>query len=83
MTLKEIDKYIYIKTPLNKVFFNPEDVPDEFLLEWYKDSYDYIRIHTDKELKEFMKLNAEQIMEWLEEAAAFTWELKKSQASQR
>jgi len=77
MDVKELYKYAYVKRPLNEIYSDPSSVPEEFLMEWFKDSYDYKRLHSDEELKEFMELTPEQIMTWLEEAAIFVWEAKK------
>lgn len=76
--MEEIHRYIYIKKPLNEFFSDAKNIPDEFLLEWYKDTFDYMRIHSDEELREFMELTPGQVLKWLDEAARFTWEIKKS-----
>ena len=47
-------------------------------MDWYKDSYDYQRIHSDEELKESLRLTPEQILEWLEGVMVFVWETKKN-----
>jgi hypothetical protein len=47
------------------------------LLEWYKDTFDYQRIHSDEEIKEFISIKPEDILEWLEGATRLTWEAKK------
>ena len=47
-------------------------------MDWYKDTYDYQRTHSDEELKEFLKLTPEQILEWLEGVMVFVWETKKN-----
>ena len=80
MDIKELYKYAYLKRPLNEIYKDSSSVPQEFLMDWYKDSYDYQRLHTDEELKEFLKLTPEQILEWLEEAMIFVWEAKKQEA---
>lgn len=77
MDIKELYKYAYIKRPLNEIYKDASSVPQEFLMDWYKDSYDYQRLHTPEELKEFLKLTPEQILEWLEEAMILVWETKK------
>jgi hypothetical protein len=77
MDVKELYKYAYVKRPLNEIYSDPLSVPEEFLMEWFKDKYDYQRLHSDEELKEFMDLTPEQIMTWLEKAAIFVWEAKK------
>lgn len=74
---EELYKYAYIKKPLNEIYKDPSSVPQEFIMDWYKDSYDYQRIHSDEELKEFLGLTPEQIFEWLEGAMIFVWETKK------
>ena len=77
MDLEQLYKYAYLKRPLNEIYADPSSVPEEFLMEWFKDKYDYQRLHSDEELKEFMELTPEQIMAWLEEAAIFVWEAKR------
>jgi len=73
---EELYKYAYIKKPLNEIYKDSSSVPQEFIMDWYKDSYDYQRIHSDEELKEFLRLTPEQIFEWLEGAMIFVWEAK-------
>jgi hypothetical protein len=75
--VKELYTYAYLKRPLNEIYSDPSSVPEEFLMEWFKDNYDYQRLHSDEEIKEFLELTPEQIMTWLEEAAIFVWEAKK------
>lgn len=82
MDIKELYKYAYLKRPLNEIYKDSSSVPQEFIMDWYKDSYDYQRLHTDEELKEFLKLTPEQILEWLEEAMIFVWEAKKQETAQ-
>jgi hypothetical protein len=77
MDLNDVYKYAYIKKPLNEHFQSPADVPFEFLLEWFKDTFDYQRIHSEEEMREFIKLNPEDILRWLEDAVRLTWESKK------
>jgi hypothetical protein len=48
------------------------------LLEWFKDTFDYQRIHSEEEIKDFISLKPEDILGWLEEAARLTLEAKKS-----
>jgi hypothetical protein len=79
MDIEELYKYAYIKRPLNHIYPELSSVPQEFIMEWFKDTYDYQRIHSDEELKEFLLLTPAQIMKWLEEAIVFTWEIKKQQ----
>jgi hypothetical protein len=75
--VKELYTYAYLKRPLNEIYSDPSSVPEEFLMEWFKDNYDYQRLHSDEEIKEFLELTPEQIMTWLEEAAIFVWEAKR------
>ena len=77
MDVKELYTYAYLKRPLNEIYSDPSSVPEEFLMEWFKDNYDYQRLHSDEEIKEFLELTPEQIMTWLEEAAIFVWEAKR------
>lgn len=77
MDMRELYKYAYIKRPLNEVYTDPSLVPEEFFMDWLKDAYDYQRLHSDEELKEFLVLTPEQVLNWLEEAVIFMWEAKK------
>ncbi|HAG50137.1 MAG: hypothetical protein A2X87_08315 [Deltaproteobacteria bacterium GWC2_42_51] len=81
MTIDELYQYAYIKQPLHEIYPTPSSVPQEFIIEWLKDKYDYERMHSDEELKEFLKLTPEQILNWLEEAAVFIWEAKRQTLS--
>jgi len=76
--IKELYQYAYIKRPLNEIYNDPSDVPQEFIIDWLKDSYDYQRLHSDEELKEFLTLTPDQILQWLEEAMIFIWKIKGS-----
>jgi hypothetical protein len=78
MDLEELYKYAYVKKPLNEVYRSPSEVPFEFLMEWFKDTFDYQRIHSEDEIKDFINLKPEDILNWLEDAARLTWEAKKS-----
>jgi hypothetical protein len=78
MDIKELYKYAYLKKPLNEQFQSPAEVPFEFLLEWFKDTFDYQRIHSEEEIKDFISLKPEDILNWLEEAARLTLEAKKN-----
>ena len=77
MDVSELYKYAYIKKPLNEIYSDPSLVPEEFLLEWVKDTFDYQRPHSKEELNEFFKLTPEQVLTWLEEAVVFAWEAKR------
>ncbi len=77
MDVDELYKYAYVKRPLNEIYHDPSSVPEEFIIDWLKDAYDYQRIHSDEELQESLTLTPEQILQWLEEAAVFTWEAKR------
>ena len=77
MEVGELYTYAYLKRPLNEIYSDPSSVPEEFLMEWFKDKYDYQRLHSDEELLEFLEMTPEQIMTWLEEAAIFAWEAKR------
>lgn len=75
--MRELYKYAYVKGPLNEIYPDSSSVPEEFLMDWLKDAYDYQRLHSDEELMEFLRLTPEQILTWLEEAAIFMWEAKR------
>lgn len=78
MKLKELYCFAYIKKPLNELYPELSTVPNEFIIEWFKDTFDYQRIHSDEELARFLSLTPSQILQWLEEAAEFTWKTKKA-----
>ncbi|MCC6542998.1 MAG: hypothetical protein IT392_00660 [Nitrospirae bacterium] len=46
-------------------------------MDWYENTYDCQRIHSDEELKELLRFTLEQILEWLEGVMIFVWEAKK------
>ncbi len=77
MDMRELYRYAYIKRPLNEIYPDLSSVPEEFLMDWLKDTYDYQRLHSDEELKEFFALTPEQILTWLQEATMFVWEAKR------
>jgi hypothetical protein len=52
---------------------SPAKLPVDFLLEWYKDTFDAQRTHTDEELIEMSRLPPASRLAWIEEMAAFTW----------
>jgi len=76
MELNELYAYAYIKEPLHEKFDDPTQVPPDFLMEWFKDAFDYKRIHDAEEIEEFLTLTPEDIFVWIEEAARFCWEAK-------
>ena len=78
MDIKELYKYAYLKKPLNEQFQSPAEVPFEFLMEWFKDTFDYQRIHSEEEIKDFINLKPEDILYWLEDAVRLTWKVKRS-----
>ena len=78
MDIKEFYRYAYIKRPLNEIYPERSAVPEEFYMDWLKDTYDYQRLHSDEELKEFISLTPEQVLNWLEEATVFMWEAGKT-----
>jgi hypothetical protein len=77
MDMRELYRYAYIKRPLNEIYSDRSLVPENFLMDWLKDTYDYQRLHSDEELKEYFTLTPEQILTWLEEAVIFVWEAKR------
>ena len=76
MDLDKLYAYAYVKEPLHEHFEDPSQVPPDFLMEWYKDAFDYVRIHDDDEIEELMSLKPEDIFIWLEGTARFCWEAK-------
>jgi len=74
----EEHKYAYVKEPFNEVYKDPSMVPDEFILEWYKDAYDYQRPHLEEELTEVVCLTPEQMLNWLQEAVEFVRKASKN-----
>jgi len=51
MKVSELYEYAYLKQSLTEVYDSPDKVPEEFLLDWYKDAFDYERMHSDEEVK--------------------------------
>jgi len=77
MDLKELYKYAYLKKPLNETYHSLSEVPFEFLMEWFKDTFDFQRIHSEEEINNFISLKPKDILDWLEDAARLTWDAKK------
>ena len=77
MELQELYRYLYAKEPLGKIFPDAKSVPPEYLMDWLKDTTDYVRLHSDEEIERFRTLPAEEILSWLEEASEFVWETHK------
>lgn len=77
MNIEELYRYAYVKRPLQEVYPNISDVPPEFLLEWFKDAFDRQRAHSEEEIIGGGSATPAAILDWLEEAAALTWEAKK------
>ena len=67
-----------IKGPLYEYFDGASQVPSDFLMEWFKDAFDYQRIHDAEEIDEFLSLQPEEIFVCLEESARLCWEMKKA-----
>ncbi len=78
MEIEEFYRHAYLKESLNEKFQSPAEVPLEFLLEWFKDTYDYQRIHSEEEIKDSINLKPEDILNWLEDAVRLTREVKKT-----
>lgn len=76
MDIEELYRYAYVKRPLHEVFADPSEVPPEFLLEWFKDSFDRERVHSEAEIMDGLSATPSAILEWLEEGAALMWEAK-------
>ena len=83
MDAEELYRYAYRKRPLPEVYPDPAEVPPEFLLEWFKDAFDHERVHAEDELMDGLSATPAAILEWLEEAAALTWETKKASLDRR
>lgn len=77
MTVNELYKYAYVKRPLAELYKDISSVPEEFIIEWLKETHDYIRLHSDDELREFLTLSPEDVLNWLDEAVPFVWEAKR------
>jgi len=80
---EEVYRYAYRKRPLHEVYPDPAEVPPEFLLEWFKDVFDRERVHSEDELMDGLSATPGAILDWLEEAAALTWEAKKASLDRR
>ncbi|MFP3869983.1 MAG: hypothetical protein ACLFVT_03765 [Syntrophobacteria bacterium] len=77
MDTSTLYRFVYIKRPLTEFFSERSLVPEEYLMDWLKDTSDYERVHSDEELQRFLLLTPEQILSWLEEAAEFVWKVKR------
>ncbi|MEW6324039.1 MAG: hypothetical protein AB1515_01485 [Nitrospirota bacterium] len=75
-TLDDMRQYAYRKRPLHEIYPELVDVPEVFLLEWFKDRYDYVRLHTNEELGRMKAIPPEALLQWLEEAGEFVWAAK-------
>jgi len=76
MILADLSRYAYIRKPLTAIYSRPEEVPEEFWYDWWKDAYDYQREQDEEELRERLLLTPRDILTWLEEAADFMWKCK-------
>lgn len=79
MNLNELFEFAYLKQPLHEIYPDLASVPREFILEWFKDKYDYKRSHSIEELLQFSSLKPEEKLRWLEEAARITWAIKEQE----
>ena len=79
----EILQYAYRKQPLDQLYQDLADVPEELILEWFKDRYDYIRLHTSDELRDMKSIPPEAILDWLAEATEFVWTIKHKEWEER
>ena len=77
MDTKDLYHFAYVKRPLSEAFSERASVPDAYLVDWLKDSYDRHRPHSDEELQRFLSLTPDEILTWLEEGAEFVWEVQK------
>jgi len=77
MDTKDLYRFAYVKRPLSEAFSERASVPDAYLVDWLKDSYDRHRPHSDEELQRFLSLTPDEILTWLEEGAEFVWEVQK------
>ena len=77
MKIEELYRFAYTKKPLNTVFESVSAVPEEYLMDWLKDTHDYRRTFSDEELMANLTLEVRHILDWLEEAAEFAWAVKK------
>ncbi|MDE2485587.1 MAG: hypothetical protein KGL32_10150 [candidate division NC10 bacterium] len=82
MKADAVSQYVYVKRSLCGVFAGINDVPEEFLMDWLKDTFDFQRSHSDEELQAGMTLEPEGVLQWLEETAQLTWDAKKALLSE-
>lgn len=78
MDAKDLYRFAYVRRPLSEVFPERASVPEVYLADWLKDSYDRQRPHSDEELQRFLSLTPKEILTWLEEGAEFVWEVQKA-----
>ena len=77
MDTQDLYRFAYVKRPLSEAFSERASVPEAYLLDWLKDSYDRQRPRSDEELQRFLSLTPEEILTWLEEGAEFVWAVQK------
>ena len=75
----DVFRYAYRKRPLHHLYPDLADVPEEFILQWFKDRYDYPRLHTSEELRAMMSLPPKAVLQWLEEAGELVWAAKRKE----
>lgn len=80
---EDLSRYAYRKYPLHKLYPDLADVPEAFLMDWFKDRYDYQRLHTSEELRDMMALPRGTVLQWLEDAVELVWAAKRRQWEER
>jgi len=81
--MTDFSRYAYRKQRLDRLYPNLADVPEEFILEWYKDRYDYPRLHSPDEIRRMMALSPEAVLQWLEEVVQLVWVVKRNEWEER
>ena len=79
----DIFQFAYRKQRMDHLYSDLADVPEEFILEWYKDRYDYPRLHSREEVRHMMSLPSEAILHWLDEAVQLVWTMKRKEWADR
>ncbi len=73
--MSDIFEYAYRKKSLEGL--RPlADFPVEFLMEWYKDTFDRGRPVPEEDLVAMAQVPLEARLQWLAETAKFMWEVK-------
>ena len=79
LSLDELRRYAYRKGRVDETYPELASVPEDLILDWFKDRYDYPRMHDIDELRALATLPVAARLEWLEHAAELVWAAKRAE----